>query len=110
MKYSVKESSLRRLVDLYLKSLDLEEVNMNGFIFFVDHRTEEPKILMKFDTKNSQLLVVKPLVKDIHNMFKIQMDKALKLIKLSLQNKLGVKIYSAPEWKSNNLFYPGISK
>lgn len=110
MKYIVKESSLRRLVDLYLESLDLEEVRINHFIFFVDtHQGDTKQILMKLDTKNSQLLVVKPLVRNVHTMFGIQMDKALKLIKLSLQNKLGMKIISTPEWKNNRIYYPGIN-
>jgi hypothetical protein len=110
MKYTARESSLRRLIDLYLESLDLKEVRIDHFIFFVDtHQGDTKLILMKLDTKNSQLLVVKPLVRNVHTMFGIQMDKALKLIKISLQNKLGMEINSTPEWKANRIYYPGIN-
>jgi len=97
MKYIVKQSSLNRLIDLYLDSLKLKSFIHHDEIF-VNDEDDEFSGLFYYEYSDEELSITPFLISTVSGMFNMDRGQAMEAIAIWFENKFDVTVLSAREW------------
>lgn len=97
MKYIVKQSSLNRLIDLYLDSLKIK-VDSDSTEIFVHDSNDEYVGMFNYVYSEDELAIDPFLISTVSGMFNMDRGQAMEAIAIWFENKFDVTVLSAREW------------
>lgn len=97
MKYIINESSLHKLINLYLDSLKIK-VESDSTEIFVHDSNDEYVGMFNYVYSEDELAIDPFLISTVSGMFNMDRGQAMKGIAMWFEHKFDVMVYDAREW------------